>query len=146
MYACTTINQQYTMPPGPIPCIDVETHSDNRPLAISDGFMPKPPKWLNKVAKGIFVDAATRIVMMSMGGIADTTTIAIYANQYARLQELAKLEKRDLKQDRMLNDLTSSVLSLANQLGLTPGGRARLRIAKNPEATTDDLRKAIEQD
>lgn len=131
---------------GPLPCIDTQCHSDKRPLAVSDGIVPVPPKWLNKVAKDIFVDAAARIVMMSMGGIADTTTIAIYANQYARLQELAKLTKRDLKQDRMLNDLTASVLSLANQLGLTPGGRARLRVAKNPEATVDDLRKAIEQD
>lgn len=130
--------------PGPLPTLSAT--SDKRPVAVSDGIVPVAPKWLNKVAKEIFNDAAARIVMMSMGGIADTTTIAIYANQYARLQELAKIEKRDLKQDRMLNDLTSSVLSLANQLGLTPGGRARLRVAKNPEASVDDLRKAIEQD
>ena len=131
---------------GPLPSIESQNTTDNRPYAVSDGLVPTPPKWLNKVAKEIFKEAAKRIVMMSMGGEADTTTIAIYANQYARLQKIAMLEERDLKQERLLNDLTSSVLSLANQLGLTPGGRARLRIAKNPDTTADDLRKAIESD
>lgn len=133
--------------PGPIPSILSQNTTDKRPYAVSDGLVPIAPKWLNKVAKEIFKDAAKRIVMMSMGGEADCTTIAIYANQYARLQELAKLEQRDMKQERMLNNLTASVLSLANQLGLTPGGRARLRIAKTTDTTTvDEVRQAIEQD
>ena len=100
---------------GPIPSTESQNTTDQRPYAVSDGLVPTPPKWLNKVAKEIFKEAAKRIVMMSMGGEADTTTIAIYANQYARLQELAKLEQRDLKQERLLNDLTSSVLSLLEE-------------------------------
>lgn len=131
--------------PGPIPFRDLDETDDQRPVAVSDGKVPYPPRWLNKAAKDIFKDAAKRIVELSIGGTADATTIAIYANQYARLQEIAKITQRDLRQERLLNDLTASVLSLANQLGLTPGGRARLRVAKAPDATTDIL-KAIESD
>ena len=56
---------------------------------------------------------------------------------------MAKPDK-DLREERMLTDLVSSVLSLANQLGLTPGGRARLRIAKTDTLVEDELRKAVE--
>lgn len=117
--------------PGPIASTD--TKQDKRPIAVSCGdFIPKPPKWLNADAKKIFKEAATRIVMLNIGGEADSTTLAIYAYQYARLQELsAASSKGDLKQERLRNDLVASVLSLANQLGLSPGGRARLRIVKD---------------
>jgi phage terminase small subunit len=40
---------------------------------------------------------------------------------------------KDLSAERMLNDLTASVLSLSKELGITPSARAKLRIAKVEE-------------
>jgi phage terminase small subunit len=115
---------------------------DKRPYASSDKIVPKAPSWLNKNAKKIFNETAKKLVDMKMAGSADQSTIAIYAFQYDRLMSLSNASADDLRSQKLQNDLVSSVLSLSNQLGLTPGGRARLRI-KQEDDIEEQLHKAI---
>lgn len=125
--------------PGPIPFL---LQQDKRPTASSDNIIPTPPAWLNSDAKKIFKDAASKIVEYKMGGSADQTMIAIYAFQYERLQKISKCKEITPRMEKLQNDLVSSVLSLSNQLGLSPGGRARLRIKEESSLETD-LQKAM---
>jgi phage terminase small subunit len=125
--------------PGPIPFKMID---DKRPYASSDKIVPKAPSWLNKNAKKIFNETAKKLVDMKMAGSADQSTIAIYAFQYDRLMSLSNASADDLRSQKLQNDLVSSVLSLSNQLGLTPGGRARLRI-KQEDDIEEQLHKAI---
>lgn len=125
--------------PGPIP---FKMEEDKRPYATTDNVVPRAPSWLNARAKKIFKETAEKLVKMKMAGSADESTIAIYAFQYDRLMTFSKTAENEPRHHRVQNDLVASVLSLSNQLGLTPGGRARLRI-KPEDNTEDDLIKAI---
>jgi phage terminase small subunit len=59
--------------------------------------------------------------------------------QLDRLQALSQKENKDPSENRALNDLTASTLSLIKELGISPSARAKLRIAKvdDSDALTD---------
>lgn len=126
---------------GPIASLSSVYTTDKRPKAVSDGIVPRPPKWLSKEAKKIYKDTIKQTVKLGIAGSADQHTVAIYSLQYSRLQQFAAKKDRELTEERMLNELQSSVLGLAKELGLTPGGRARMRVAKMEDGTSplDDL-------
>jgi phage terminase small subunit len=100
-----------------------------KPRSVSDGIVPEPPKYLSKVAKAIYRDAAKRIVSLGVGASCDANMLALYAIQMERVTILAANENRDLKQEKLLNDLIASTFSLSKDLALSPGGRARMRVA-----------------
>jgi phage terminase small subunit len=106
---------------------------DKRPVVESDGHLPKPPNWLTAEAKKIFRDAAKKAVELGIAGSADTNALAIYAMQNVRMQELYTKNDRDIREERLLNDLVSSIGQWAKELGLSPGGRARMRVAPKTE-------------
>lgn len=114
--------------PGPLPDTESQNNHDKRPIVESDGIMPTAPTWLDATAKKIFRDAAKKAVALGIASSADTNSLAIYALQNQRLQELSAKKNRDIREDRLLNDYVSSVMGLAKELGLSPGGRARMRI------------------
>lgn len=125
--------------PGPIPDAEAQNTRDKRPVASTDGVIPEAPSWLNAEAKKIFKDAAKKAVEnLGIASSADTMALSIYSMQCARLQELYKVKDRDLRQEKLLNDLVSSVSSFAKELGLSPGGRARMRIVQKNEDTPED--------
>lgn len=130
--------------PGPIPSTLSVYTNDKRPKAVSDGVIPRPPKWLTKEAKKIYKDAAKQIVLLGIAGKADQATIAIYSLQYSRLQFFAAKKNRELTEERLINELQGSVLSLAKELGLTPGGRARMRVAKIDDGAASALDDLME--
>jgi len=119
--------------PGPIASTDSLTSFDKRPKPISDGIVPKPPSWLNSNAKKIYRTTSVEIVKLGIAGRCDQNILAIFSAQLDRLQTVSTLVNRELFHERLQNDLTSSVLSLAKELGITPSARAKLRIARVEE-------------
>jgi len=119
--------------PGPIASTDSLTSFDKRPKPISDGVVPKPPSWLNSNAKKIYRTTSVEIVKLGIAGRCDQNILAIFSAQLDRLQTVSTLVNRELFHERLQNDLTSSVLSLAKELGITPSARAKLRIARVEE-------------
>jgi phage terminase small subunit len=122
--------------PGPFASNLAVFTTDKRPKAVSDGRIPPAPSWLDKSARKVYKDTAKRMSALGVAGTADQATIAIYSLQYSRLQQFAGKEKRELSEERLLNELQSSVLGLAKELGLTPAGRARMRVAKMDDGTS----------
>jgi P27 family predicted phage terminase small subunit len=119
--------------PGPTPSIHSIKSNDNRPSAVSDGIIPRAPKWLNKNAKSIYKDTAKEIVSLGIAGRCDENILALFSMQLDRLQTLSQMPNKEAADNRMLNDVTSSTISLAKELGITPSARAKLRIAKVQE-------------
>lgn len=119
--------------PGPIASQHSLESNDKRPKAVSDGIVPKAPSWLNSNAKKIYKQTSNEIVKLGIAGRCDQNILAIFSAQLDRLQVVSKLSNRELYHERLQNDLTASVLSLAKELGITPSARAKLRIAKVEE-------------
>ena len=119
--------------PGRIPSPDSIMTSDKRPKTVSDGNVPSAPKWLTANAKKIYKKTAGEIVRLGIAGRCDENILAIFSMQLDRLQTISSMADKDLSAERMLNDLTASVLSLSKELGITPSARAKLRIAKVEE-------------
>lgn len=104
---------------------------DQRPQPNSIGDVDTtPPDWLSDKAKDIYTRTVDQIKGYGIWGSCDTSILAIYATQYARLIEVSKIKpaKRDRSTEKLQNDLTASVLSLSKELGIAPGSRARLRL------------------
>lgn len=116
--------------PGPIPSIHSKNTTDQRPVAVSDGLVPRAPMWLSANAKKIYKVTSAEIVALGIAGKCDQNILAIFSAQMDRLQVVANINPRELTHERLQNDLTSSVLSLAKELGITPSARAKLRIAR----------------
>jgi phage terminase small subunit len=95
--------------------------------------VPSAPKWLTANAKKIYKKTAGEIVRLGIAGRCDENILAIFSMQLDRLQTISSMADKDLSAERMLNDLTASVLSLSKELGITPSARAKLRIAKVEE-------------
>lgn len=119
--------------PGPIASQHSLESNDKRPKPVSDGIIPKPPSWLNANSKKIYKQTANEIVKLGIAGRCDQNILAIFSAQLDRLQVVSKLSDRELHHERLQNDLTASVLSLAKELGITPSARAKLRIARVEE-------------
>lgn len=130
--------------PGPIASEDSLVKTDKRPKTVSDGKIPKPPPWLTLNAKKIYKKTSIEIVKLGIAGKCDENILAIFSMQLDRLQVLSAKEDKELTEQRMLNDLTTSVLNLSKELGITPSARAKLRIAKVEEE--DPLDKFLEND
>lgn len=130
--------------PGPIASEHSINSNDKRPKAVSDGIIPKPPVWLNANAKKIYKNTAIEIVKLGIAGRCDQNILAIFSMQLDRLQTISKLDSKELTQERMLNDITASVLSLSKEIGITPSARAKLRIAKVED--NDDIEKFLDED
>jgi P27 family predicted phage terminase small subunit len=125
--------------PGRTPSPDSINSTDKRPKTVSDGIIPRPPTWLNDNAKKIYKAASKEIVNLGIAGKCDVNVLSIYAMQLDRLQALSQKENKDPSENRALNDLTASTLSLIKELGISPSARAKLRIAKvdDSDALTD---------
>lgn len=129
--------------PGRIPSEHSINTSDKRPKPVSDGKIPKAPAWLNKNAKKIYKATAEEIVKLGIAGKCDSNILAIFAAQMDRLQIISQKADKEFADERLQNDLTSSVLSLTKELGITPTARAKLRIAKVEEE--DEITKFLEE-
>lgn len=104
--------------------------TDKRPTPVSDGIVPKAPSWLSAEAKKIYKTTAKDIVKLGIAGKCDEKILSLFAMQMARLMEISQKQDRDLREERLLNDLTTQSLQLAKELGISPSARAKLRIAK----------------
>jgi phage terminase small subunit len=111
-------------------------YEQKKPKPSSDGIVPKAPAWLGDNAKKIYKQTSKEIVMLGIAGKCDQNILAIFSEQMSRLQIISKLTPRDNSVERLQNDLTSSVLSLAKELGITPSARAKMRLAK-PDETSE---------
>lgn len=130
--------------PGPIPSEHSINTTDKRPKPVGDNKIGSPPKWLNDNAKKIYKQTANEIKSLGISDRCDTNILAIFSAQLDRLQVVSQLEDKEIFQERIQNDLTSSVLSLAKELGITPSARAKLRIAKVQEE--DPLADLMDKD
>lgn len=130
--------------PGPIASEHSINSNDKRPKTVSDGIIPKPPSWLNANAKKIYKATASEIVKLGIAGRCDQNILSIFSMQLDRLQTISKLDSKELTQERMLNDITASVLSLSKELGITPSARAKLRIAKVDD--NDDIEQMLDDE
>jgi phage terminase small subunit len=119
--------------PGPIASKHSINSNDKRPKPVSDGIVPKAPSWLNKNAKKIYKQTADEIVKLGIAGKCDQNILSIFSAQLDRLQTISNKPDKEFADERLQNDLTSSVLSLSKELGITPTARAKLRIAKVEE-------------
>lgn len=122
---------------GPYPDQNAIISNDKRPKPITDGITPTPPAWLTQPAKKVFRDACNKSVELGIAGRADRDTLSLYAVQMTRLQELSAKPNKDMREEKLLNDLVSSVSAISKELGLSPGGRARMRIAPKTEVNLD---------
>jgi phage terminase small subunit len=127
--------------PGPIFSPDSVNTNDKRPKPVGNNDLSKSPAWLNSNAKKIYKNTAELIKKLGISDRCDTNFLALYATQLDRLQVLSEKLNKDLREERMLNDLTTSVIQLSRELGITPSARAKLRIAKVEEDNTsiDDM-------
>jgi|LakMenE18May11ns_1017448.scaffolds.fasta_scaffold9394886_2 phage terminase small subunit len=116
--------------PGPIASPDSLMSNDKRPRTVGNNELNKAPTWLNANAKKIYKKTAEEIKKLGIADRCDTNILAIFSAQLDRLQVVSQLPEKELFQERLQNDLTSSVLSLSKELGITPSARAKLRIAK----------------
>ena len=116
--------------PGPIPSPDSLMSNDKRPRAVGNNELNKAPAWLNANAKKIYKKTAEEIKKLGIADRCDTNILAIFSAQLDRLQVVSQLPEKELFHERLQNDLTSSVLSLSKELGITPSARAKLRIAR----------------
>lgn len=119
--------------PGPISNPDSIMTSDKRPKPTGDNNLSNPPKWLTANAKKIYKNSAEEIKKLGISDRCDTNFLALYATQMDRLQTLSQKMDKDLREERMQNDLTTSVIQLSRELGITPSARAKLRIGKVEE-------------
>lgn len=111
-----------------------------RPKAVSDGIVPKAPAWLCSEAKKIYRITAKEIVALGIAGKCDQNILAIFSEQMNRLQRISNEKDRQPSLERLQNDLTSSVLQLAKELGITPSARAKMRVAKVEDSSSvEDL-------
>ncbi len=117
--------------------------NDKRPKPVSDGIIPKAPTWLNSNAKKIYKKTAEEIVNLGIAGRCDQNVLAIFSAQLDRLQVISQKDNKEFADERLQNDLTASVLSLAKELGITPSARAKLRIAKIDEQ--DEIEQFLDQ-
>lgn len=126
--------------PGRIPNPDSIMTNDKRPKTVGDNRLSTPPKWLNDNAKKIYKSTSKEIKKLGISDKCDTNILAIFSAQLDRLQVISQKTDKDLREERLQNDLTASVLSLSKELGITPTARAKLRIAKvEVEDALDDL-------
>lgn len=131
--------------PGPISSPDSVNTNDRRPKALGNNDLSRPPAWLNDNAKKIYKSTADVIKKLGISDRCDTNFLALYATQLDRLQVLSGKVEKDLKEQRMLNDLTTSVIQLSRELGITPSARAKLRIAK-VEENNDSIDEMLNED
>ena len=129
--------------PGPAPSpVTMYKKSDKRPTAVSDGVVPKAPKWLTPAAKVIYKKTAQDMVSLGIAGRADEYTLAIFATQMVNLIELSGKTAKEPGEKEMFNKLSTQCLSLIKELGLSPMSRAKLRVAKvETDSPLDDLLK-----
>jgi phage terminase small subunit len=127
--------------PGPIASPDSINTNDKRPRPTGDNELSRPPVWLNANAKKIYKSTAELIKKLGISDRADANFLALYATQLDRLQVLSNKVEKDLREQRMLNDLTTSVIQLSRELGITPSARAKLRLTKVEEdnSSIDEL-------
>lgn len=104
-----------------------------KPKPSSDGIIPRAPKWLNDNAKSIYKQSAREIVALGIAGKCDANILAVYALQMDRLMTLSEKKDKDLRTEKLLNELVASTLQLAKEIGLSPSARAKMRIAKVSE-------------
>lgn len=107
--------------------------SDKRPKPVSDGIIPKAPKWLDDEAKKIYKSTSKDIVKLGIAGKCDEKILSLFAMQMSRLMVVSQKPNKELADERLLNDLTTQTLQLAKELGISPSARAKLRIAKVEE-------------
>lgn len=105
------------------------------------------PKWLkeNKEATRVFKDVVERIHNLGIGSPADAGVIAQYAIQFVRFKSISEILLRkydaavlasskgdkvelDLALERVYENVSSGLLTLAREIGFTPISRAKLRI------------------
>lgn len=132
--------------PGPLPSQDTQNPRDRRPKTITDGVTPTAPTWLTSAAKKVFKDACHKSVELGIAGRADRDTLSLYAVQMTRLQELSGKPNKDMREEKLLNDLVASVSSLSRELGLSPGGRARMRITAKADVNLDSFFDVVEEE
>jgi P27 family predicted phage terminase small subunit len=104
--------------------------NDKRPKPVGNNELNKAPTWLNANSKKIYKKTAEEIKKLGIADRCDTNILAIFSAQLDRLQVVSQLPEKELFHERLQNDLTSSVLSLSKELGITPSARAKLRIAR----------------
>ena len=131
--------------PGPIASPDSINTNDKRPKPVGNNDLSKSPAWLNSNAKKIYKNTAELIKKLGISDRCDTNFLALYATQLDRLQVLSEKLNKDLREERMLNDLTTSVIQLSRELGITPSARAKLRIAK-VEENNDSIDEMLNDD
>jgi phage terminase small subunit len=119
--------------PGPIANPDSVNTNDRRPKAVGNNDLSKSPAWLNANAKKIYKNTAEVIKKLGISDKCDTNFLAMYSVQLDRLQVMSEKPNKDLREEKMQNDLTTSVIQLSRELGITPSARAKLRIAKVEE-------------
>lgn len=126
--------------PGRTPSVECIYTTDKRPVPVSDGIIPKAPKWLCDEAKKIYKSTAKDIVKLGIAGKCDEKILSLFAMQMARLMVVSQKEHKELADERLLNDLTTQTLQLAKELGISPSARAKLRLSKiETSDSLDDL-------
>jgi P27 family predicted phage terminase small subunit len=127
--------------PGPNSSPDSINTNDRRPKAVGNNDLSKSPAWLNSNAKKIYKNTAEVIKKLGISDKCDTNFLAMYSAQLDRLQVMSEKPNKDLREERMLNDLTTSVIQLSRELGITPSARAKLRLTKVEEdnSSIDEL-------
>ena len=127
--------------PGPISSPDSVNTNDRRPKALGNNDLSRPPIWLNDNAKKIYKSTADVIKKLGISDKCDSAFLAMYSAQVDRLQVISQKANKDLREERLQNDLTTSVIQLSRELGITPSARAKLRLNKVEEdnSSIDEL-------
>lgn len=125
-----------------MPTLPGENARDRRPAAtvnpiahLDDALrkeLERKSKWLNANAKRIFNDTAAELFSIGLINKSDISSIALYAFQCDRLEKQSKKTGEE-RSEKLLTDLVSSILTLGRELGITPTGRAKLRIQSKTE-------------
>lgn len=131
--------------PGPIANPDSINTNDKRPKPVGNNDLSKSPSWLNSNAKKIYKSTADVIKKLGISDKCDTNFLAMYSVQLDRLQVLSEKPNKDLREERMQNDLTTSVIQLSRELGITPSARAKLRLTK-VEENNDSIDQLLDDD
>lgn len=126
----------------------VDRHSHGPQVEIK---APPCPAWLPRGAKKYWSDIAPELQKVGLIGVVDTAAFAAHCDSVAKFEEVTKKLKKleDLTDSTpqgymvqsalftIRNKLWEQVMKSANEFGLSPAGRSKVK-ATNPEQPTLD--------
>jgi phage terminase small subunit len=103
--------------------------------------VPPAPDWLTGAGQAVWRRTAEVLIAAHILTPLDLPALEIYAETYERWQRARRVRPADARAIKATTEAAGQLRLIANELGLSPTGRARLRITPPPPKSKLELFK-----